>query len=69
MVLVEGSMLSPCCSWPATEVLKREEMVVQLCRQHSESPKAIRLQVAQGFAASAAQLLPRSPVCVAVNVA
>lgn len=60
---VEGSMLSPCdagCNWPSVdEVLRREELLVLLCRQQADADRAMRLASAQTFAAAAEQLLPR----------
>ncbi|CAK9061304.1 unnamed protein product [Durusdinium trenchii] len=58
----EGSDLSPCdagCAWPAVEVTKREELLVQLCRQQADADRATRLATAQSFAPAAHQLLPR----------
>eukprot|EP00434_Breviolum_minutum_P017544 symbB.v1.2.015484.t1/scaffold1083.1/size139395/3 len=60
---VAGSMLSPCdpgCNWPSVdEVLRREELLVLLCRQQADEDRATRLASAKTFAAAAEQLLPR----------
>eukprot|EP00913_Durusdinium_trenchii_P020445 g19206.t1 len=62
----EGSDLSPCdagCAWPAVEVTKREELLVQLCRQQADADRATRLATAQSlFRRNAWELPPPETV-------
>ncbi|OLQ11953.1 hypothetical protein AK812_SmicGene4206 [Symbiodinium microadriaticum] len=51
------------CTWSVertAEVLQKEELLVRLYRQHSDSDLAVRLDLARRFASAAEQIFPRT---------